>query len=271
MTSIEKVIATATVEIGYIEKATNANLDSKTANSGSGNWTKYARDLDNIGNIYNGKKNGYAWCDIFVDWCFITAFGVEIGMKLLCQPYKCAGAGCTYSAQYYKQKGQFYTKKPQPGDQIFFTNDGGKTSNHTGIVVKVDSSKVYTIEGNTSSLPGVVPNGGCVRDKSYSLTYSKIYGYGRPDYSIVPVEKPAESTKKENVEMSYEQFYNWFKKAMNQYRDEQAEKSAPSWSNQEWEQAMLMGITDGTRPQDFVIRAEAAAMALRASKQSNGA
>lgn len=34
--------------------------------------------------------------------------------------------------------------------------------NHTGLVVKVTKSTVYTIEGNTSSAKGVVPNGGSV-------------------------------------------------------------------------------------------------------------
>lgn len=186
MTPAERVVAKATVEIGYVEKASCYALYDKTANAGSGNWTKYANDLDEIGTIYNGRKNGYAWCDMFVDWCFITTFGVELGMKLLCQPYGGAGAGCTYSMSYYKNKGQFHKTNPRPGDQIFFTNDGGKTSNHTGLVVKVSGGKVYTIEGNTSSAPGVVDNGGCVRDKSYSLTYSKIAGYGRPDWSLVP-------------------------------------------------------------------------------------
>lgn len=185
LSAIERLIATAKAEEGYLEKASNSQLDSKTANAGSNNYTKYARDLDNIGNIYNGKKNGYAWCDVFVDWCFITTFGVELAMKLLCQSYGGAGAGCTYSAQYYKNKGQFYTKNPQAGDQIFFTSDGGKTSSHTGIVTDVSNGKVYTIEGNTSSAAGVVANGGCVRSKSYSLSYSCIYGYGRPDWTLV--------------------------------------------------------------------------------------
>lgn len=188
MTAAERVIAKAAAEVGYLEKATNYALYSKTANAGSGNWTKYAWDLDEIGNIYNGHKNGYAWCDVFVDWCFITTFGVELGMKLLCQAYNGAGAGCTSSMAYYKAKGQFHKTNPQPGDQIFFTNDGGKTSYHTGLVVKVDGSKVYTIEGNTSSAAGVVPNGGCVRDKSYPLTASYIAGYGRPDWALVPAD-----------------------------------------------------------------------------------
>ena len=197
MSAVDRVIAVARGEIGYIEKESNAQLDDKTANAGDENWNKYARDLDNLGVIYNGRKNGYAWCDIFVDWCFISCFGLEVGMALLCQAKKGLGAGCTYSANYFKQKGQFHAKDPQPGDQIFFTNDGGKTSYHTGLVVDVKGGKVYTVEGNTSSTPGVVENGGMVRDKSYSLTYSKIAGYGRPDYSIAKEDEP---------EMTQEQF-----------------------------------------------------------------
>lgn len=192
MTAVERVIATATAEIGYLEKATNANLDSKTANAGSNNWTKYARDLDLLG-VYNGKKNGYAWCDMFVDWCFITTFGLNTAWAMTYQAMKGLGAGCTYSAKYYKDHGRF-DKNPKPGDQIFFTNDGGKTMYHTGLVVKVDSTYVYTIEGNTSSAAGVVPNGGCTRDKKYKKTASYIGGYGHPNYDLVPGEITANTT-----------------------------------------------------------------------------
>ena len=103
---------------------------------------------------------------MFVDWCFIKIFGLETGMQLTCQPMGGYGAGCTESARYYRQKGQFVTSGPQPGDQIFFTRDGGKTMYHTGLVEKVAGGRVYTIEGNTSSAAGVVENGGAVRDKS---------------------------------------------------------------------------------------------------------
>ena len=185
MTPAERVIATARAEVGYIEKETNSQLDSPSANPGDGNWNKYSRDLDALGIVYNGRKNGYAWCDIFTDWCFIYTFGLEVGMALLCQAEKGLGAGCTYSAQYYEAQGQFHKSNPKPGDQIFFTDDGGKTMYHTGLVVGVSNNRVYTIEGNTSSAAGVVPNGGCVRDKSYPLGASYIGGYGRPDYSLV--------------------------------------------------------------------------------------
>lgn len=40
------VVAVAIGELGYVEKASNSQLDDKTANPGSANWTKYARDFD---------------------------------------------------------------------------------------------------------------------------------------------------------------------------------------------------------------------------------
>ena len=196
MTPQEKLLETARAEIGYLEKATNAQLDDKTANAGSGNWTKYARDLDGMGSIYNGKKNGFSWCDVFVDWCFITTFGEALGMDLLCQAYQGLGAGVVFSANYFKAKGQFHANNPQPGDQIFFY--GATTSDwaHTGLVEKVEGGMVYTIEGNTSGASGVVANGGGVTRKSYALNYSKIAGYGRPDWSMVK-DEPEPETKPE--------------------------------------------------------------------------
>lgn len=168
-----KVLAVAIAEIGYMEKASNSQLDDKTANAGSANYTKYARDFDTkYPNWYNGKKNGFEWCDMFVDWCFLTAFGYSAALVLLCQPEKSCGAGCTFSAGYFRSHGQFYTSNPKPGDQIFFGSSISDCT-HTGIVEKVDGSTVYTIEGNTSNR---------VARRSYPLNSRNIVGYGRPKY-----------------------------------------------------------------------------------------
>ena len=180
MSEITKLIEIAKNEVGYLEKKTNSQLDDKTANAGSNNYTKYARDLDNVSGFYNGKKNGFPWCDVFVDWCFVQAFGVDRAKELLLQPDKSLGAGCLYSRNYYKNKGQYYTT-PEVGDQIFFKNSSGGIQ-HTGLVYNLDSKYVYTIEGNTSSSSGVVANGGSVAQKKYSLSYKFIDGYGRPKY-----------------------------------------------------------------------------------------
>ena len=72
-------------ELGYHEKNSNAYLDDKTANSGSGNYTKYARDLDALGYFYNGPKQGFPYCDVGYDWCLVKAYGVEAALELLCQ------------------------------------------------------------------------------------------------------------------------------------------------------------------------------------------
>jgi len=177
MNEVDKVLTIALDEVGYIEKKSNVNLDSKKSNAGNKNFTKYARDLDNIPNFYNGKKQGYAWCCVFIDWCFIKAFGVERARSLLCYPKNSAGAGCLESIKYYKSQDQFVTNNPIRGDQIFFRQG------HTGLVYKVDKTKVYTIEGNTTKSLWIVSNGGEVCKKSYSLKNSSIMGYGRPIYN----------------------------------------------------------------------------------------
>lgn len=188
----KKVIDIALAEVGYLEKASNSQLDDKTANAGSKNFTKYARDLDAIG-FYNGKKNGYAWCDVFADWVFVKAFGKDIALAITFQPTdasKNCGAGCTYSRQYYQKNGRLFND-PQPGDQIFFWSSDKSRVSHTGLVVAVDSTYVYTVEGNTSSASGVIANGGCVAQKKYKLNYNRIAGYGRPKYEIT-VTEPAQ-------------------------------------------------------------------------------
>lgn len=176
MINKQTVIDYAISQIGYHEKASNFDLDDFYANSGNHNFNKFARDLDAISNFYNGKKNigdqGH-WCDIFVDACFVHCYGVDLAMKLLCQPWGSAGAGCMYSAQYYEQQGRFFVTDPQTGDQIFFDYGGG--INHTGIVVEVGRDYVKTVEGNSNDQ---------VAESTYQKNASYIAGYGRPNWDI---------------------------------------------------------------------------------------
>ena len=174
--AINKVLDLARSEIGYKEKRSNAYLDDKDANAGSGNWTKYARDLDAVTNFYNGAKNGFSWCDIFVDWLFYQCFGAQTAMQMLCQPARSAGAGCLYSAGYYRNAGR-WTNNPAPGEQIFFIS--GSDVYHTGIVEQVNGNQVITIEGNT---------GDQVARRTYSINDSRIYGYGIPRWPYAETE-----------------------------------------------------------------------------------
>lgn len=210
------VLKVAEGEVGYLEKKSNANLYDKTANAGRANYTKYANDFDTkYPGFYNGKKNGFAWCDLFVDWCFVTAFGEAAARAMLYQPTNSAGAGCSFSAGYYRSHGAFYAA-PKVGDQIFFGQRGAEQ--HTGLVYKVDASRVYTIEGNTSSASGVVANGGGVARKSYPLTYGQIAGYGRPKYDgASETEKPVAPTTTGGYEMK--DFINSSGKKLTVYAD----------------------------------------------------
>ena len=192
--SIQKLIDVALDEVGYLEKGSKTNLDSKTGNAGSLNYTKYARDLAAI-SYFNGNKQGVAWCATFVAWCFVQAFGKQDALKLLCQPVKAAnncGAGCKYARNYFASKGQL-NDAPKIGDVIFFYSSDKSQIAHTGLVYKVDSKKVYTVEGNTSGTSGVVANGGGVWKKSYSLGYKRIAGYGRPEYGSRVIQNPLET------------------------------------------------------------------------------
>lgn len=177
MTAQERLIAAAQEQEGYLGKKSNAQLDDLEANAG-GLWNKFARDMDALGDFYNGRKNGYDWCDVFVDWCFVRTFGVELARKLTCQPKYSLGAGTKYSMDYYKARGRFFMT-PQPGDQIFFGT--ATVTSHTGLVAAVKDGYVHTVEGNAGS-----PS--AVRLCKYSLRYAKIKGYGRPDWSLVPEE-----------------------------------------------------------------------------------
>lgn len=169
----QKVIDLALREVGYHETGNNR--------------TKYAEEIDAIRGFYNGAKNGYAWCDVFVDWCFVKAYGVVGAKQLLCQPDNSCGAGCLFSANYFKAKGRFFRNNPQPGDQIFFSYQEGEVS-HTGLVVGVTSYGVTTVEGNTSDM---------VARRSYALSDARIYGYGRPDWNAGAADPEPEQPEEE--------------------------------------------------------------------------
>ena len=175
--TVDKVLAIAEAEVGYLEKKSNSQLYDKTANAGSANYTKYGKEMHDL---YPSVMDfPAAWCDCFVDWCFYKAYGMTNAKALLSGDFNDYTVA---SAQLYKNKGAYYKTNPKIGDQIFFKNDVRIC--HTGLVYKVDTSKVYTIEGNTSGANGVIANGGGVCKKSYPINYSKIDGYGRPKYDI---------------------------------------------------------------------------------------
>ena len=187
----KQLVAIAEAEIGYHEKASNSNLDSKPANSGNGNYTKYSRDLHKAG-YYNGNKQGFDWCDQFVDWCFFKLCGNKDKAEYIeCQTGN-YGAGCGYSLKYYKAAGRF-DGNPKVGDQIFFKyTDDDSTADHTGIVVDLTATMILTVEGNS---------GGEVKHKAYQRTDKTIIGYGHPRYDAEPKKTVTKEVKTVDISM----------------------------------------------------------------------
>lgn len=161
---IEKLIKTAEGELGYYEKASDKDLDSKTANKGKANYTKYGAWI---------KWNPGSWCHMFVSWCAeIAGIGRDIIPKT---------ASCDIGMTFFRDAKRWEPAKawggnytPKRGDIIYYSSTG-KTwdSTHVGIVTGVDKDNVYSIEGNA---------GECVQKQTHSLGDKYILGYGLPAY-----------------------------------------------------------------------------------------
>lgn len=166
--AINAVINIALAEVGYLEKATNANLDDKTANAGSNNYTKYWRD------IYPAYQ-GQPWCACFVTWVFVIAFGKAMAQKLLKH----------YPYVYCPTMADLFTlnANPKVGDIVIFKHSGVFT--HTGIVIKVSGDQFWTVEGNTSGGSTIIANGGAVCKKTYFNSNLPGTKFITPDYSKV--------------------------------------------------------------------------------------
>ncbi len=84
---------------------------------------------------------------------------------------------CPTIVSWAKDKGIWGARgsyQPKPGDAIMFDWGGDGTSDHIGIVEKVENGKVITIEGNSSN---------SVKRNTYDLSSGKIMGYvvgGKP-------------------------------------------------------------------------------------------
>lgn len=170
----EKVASTAISQIGYHEKASNSGLYG-SGNNGSGNWNKYAYEIDhNYPGYFNGSKNGYEWCTSFVAWCFLTNFGAEATHKMMYTPTNSMAAGCIYAVQYFKSAGAYYST-PQKGDQWFKKDSDGDPC-HTGIVVSVNGSQFDVVEGNANNQ---------VERNTYNVGGYSTHGFGRPKWSVV--------------------------------------------------------------------------------------
>lgn len=177
MTAIDKVLEIATGELGYMGHGSRSDLDNPEG-SGNAKYTKYARDLDAIG-YFNGKKQGFDWCAVFVAWCFFRAFGKDESQRMLTFPPRSCAAGVKWVYSYGKRAGRI-VKTPQRGDIMILRTSDGSGWRHVAIVSGVQGTKVRTVEGN---------NGNRVREWSYEKTNPTIAGYLRPLWSLAIPEQ----------------------------------------------------------------------------------
>lgn len=121
---------------------------------------------------YYGREvsgSAYPWCCAFIWWLFkeCNASNLFYGGKKT--------ASCTTLMNYYKSTGQF-SKTPKVGSLVFFNWGKGTAAKHIGIVTRVNSGSIITIEGNTAV--GNDSNGGEVMERTRYP--SQILGYADP-------------------------------------------------------------------------------------------
>lgn len=134
--------------------------------------------LSQLGNVggqpywsWYGFGGRVEWCACFVSWCAEQGGYIEAGVI---PKFSLCSDGVTW----FKQHGQWQDRnyEPAPGDIIFFdwTRDGQDgNADHVGIVERVENGTVYTVEGNS---------GDACRQRSYTIGYYEILGYGVPAY-----------------------------------------------------------------------------------------
>lgn len=128
-----------------------------------------------IGNVggqpywsWYGFGSRVPWCACFVSWCADQCGYIESGTVP-------KFAACDTGVQWFKNQGLWVSGsfEPSPGMIIFFDWDGETgqdgSSDHVGIVEKVENGIVYTIEGNTSD---------SCRECRYPVGHYEIMGYG---------------------------------------------------------------------------------------------
>ena len=124
------------------------------------------RQVGNVGGqpywSWYGFNSRVEWCACFVSWCY--------GQRGLSEP---RFAGCqSQGIPWFQSHGQWGARgydNLAPGDAIFFDWDLDGRADHVGIVIGTDSSRVYTVEGNS---------GDACKIRSYDVNYECIKGYG---------------------------------------------------------------------------------------------
>ena len=176
--------------------------------------------------------DGYPWCMMFVQWCFSKAK----------QPLPKRTASCSELLNWYKANNPRDIKAAPIANDIAIYRFG-----HTGIVERDDGDYVITIEGNTSPTDsGSQSNGDGVyrRKRHKSLVSAYIRAWN---------ESEEDMTGKEIAERLDEYYKS---------------QTVPNWAKKELQEAVDMGITDGSNPCALIPRYQAAIMCKRAVEKA---
>ena len=188
MGTLNGLLKRAEAELGYIEKASNSNLDSKTGNKGTSNYTKYARDINSLG---LAGCQGQPWCITFQFWLEVQEFGLDKALEHWHMNKKTyVGYNCFSTYNTFPSSKR--SKTPKLGAVVIFTQS------HAGRVVSINGNTFTTIEGNTS--PAAYDrNGGMVAKKTYNVNDSKIKGFLLIDYDTSLSSSTTQSSSTSNT------------------------------------------------------------------------
>jgi len=148
----------------------------------------------------------YPWCAAFVSWCADQNGYIAAGIVP-------KSASCSGYRDFYSARGEFHLASsgyvPKAGDFVLFSSGSyPRGGAHIGIVISCDGSRIYTVEGNTSTDQGFNPDGGGVWTKSHAFvagtTTSGIWGYCSPSYpASSDSEPPAGAQKIGNFQITH--------------------------------------------------------------------
>ena len=202
---VTDTLACALSQLGYYE-GTSSNPYGGLYNTNTEYTTN--KTTEYVYNYGDADSSGYkmAWCASFCSWAIYQSqtanhathdqscrnnIGKEGYIWRECSCYQWADQLKRFNL--YSARGSY---TPKTGDLIFFKMEGGGSSwtNHIGLVLYCDGTKVYTVEGNRKNHVGLY---------NYALTDTQICGYGKLPYPTNPNAPKVDYTGKNKTQGQY--------------------------------------------------------------------
>lgn len=184
MGNLKGLIEKGLAQVGYVEKASNKDLDSKTGNPGDANYTKFSRDVNNVG---LAGCQAQPWCCTFAFWQELMEFGKDLALiHWNMTPKTYVGYNCFQTYNAFKTAGKV-GMTPKLGAITIFN------FSHAGRVVRTYSEKGVQyfdcLEGNTGA--GTTNrNGGETMVKKRPWNDPTVKGFCYVDYAEEKPEPP---------------------------------------------------------------------------------